>query len=75
MVTHWLPCWVSGVTRSVRGLVGPVSVYFDWVRQLVCSISVWQVFQSVEGDPPVRRTLQSAEVADLALVKTRSHAF
>ena len=36
---------VSGVIGSVLGLVGPVSVYCDWVRWKVgsaTSISVWQ---------------------------------
>ena len=27
-----IPCQAPGVTGSVLGLVGPVSVYCDWVR-------------------------------------------
>ena len=29
---HWVPCQAPGVTGSVLGLVGLVSVYCDWVR-------------------------------------------
>ena len=29
---QWLPCQAAGVLGSVLGLVGPVSVYCDWVR-------------------------------------------
>ena len=46
---HWyssgLPCQAPGVIGSALGLVGPVSVYCDWVRWKVWSatcISVWQ---------------------------------
>ena len=42
---QWLPCQAPGVIRSVLELVGPVSVYCDWVRQKVgpaASISVQQ---------------------------------
>ena len=42
---HWLPCQALGIIGSALGLVGPVSVYCDWVRQKVSSatsISVWQ---------------------------------
>ena len=36
---QWLPCQVPGVVGSALGLVGPVSVYCDWVRwkALICS--------------------------------------
>ena len=40
-----LPCQAPGIIGSVLGLVGPVSVYCDWVRWKVgsaTSISVWQ---------------------------------
>ena len=40
-----LPCQAPGVIGSALGLVGPVSVYCDWVRWKVgsaASISVWQ---------------------------------
>ena len=43
--TPWLPCQAPGVIGSALGLVGPVSVYCDWVRWKVwsaTSISVWQ---------------------------------
>ena len=33
--SYWLPCQVPGVRGSVPGLVGPVSVYGDWMRQQV----------------------------------------
>ena len=45
MALQWLPCQTPGVIGSVLGLVGPVSVYCDWVRWKVGSatfISVWQ---------------------------------
>ena len=40
----WLPCQAPGVIGPALGLVGPVSVYCDWVRYKVgsaTSISVW----------------------------------
>ena len=42
---QWLPFLAPGVIGSVLGLVGPVSVYCNWVRWKVgsaTSISVWQ---------------------------------
>ena len=42
---QWLPCQASGVIGSALVLVGPVSVYCDWVRWKVwsaTSISVWR---------------------------------
>ena len=42
---RWLPCQAPSAVGSVLGLVGPVSVYCDWVRWKVwsaTSISVWQ---------------------------------
>ena len=32
LALQWLPCQVPGVIGSVLGLVGPMSVYCDWVR-------------------------------------------
>ena len=32
LVLRWIPCQTPGVLGSARGLVGPVSVCFDWVR-------------------------------------------
>ena len=32
LALRWLPCREPGVRGSVLGLVGPVSVYCDWVR-------------------------------------------
>ena len=32
LAIQWLPCQVPGITGSALGLVGPVSVYCDWVR-------------------------------------------
>ena len=40
-----IPCQAPGIIGSVLGLAGPVSVYCDWVRWKVwsvTSISVWQ---------------------------------
>ena len=45
LALQWLPCPVHGVIGSALGLVGPVSVYCDWVRGEIwsaTSISVWQ---------------------------------
>ena len=45
LALQWLPCQAPGVIGSVLALVGPVSVYCDWVRWKVwpaTSISVWQ---------------------------------
>ena len=45
MIIQWLPCQAPGIKWSERGLVGPVSVYCDWVRWKVgsaTSISMWQ---------------------------------
>ena len=52
---QWLPCQAPGVIGSVLGLVGPVSVYCDWVRWKVwsaTSISVWQHVQLSEQTRP-----------------------
>ena len=32
LALQWLPCLAPGVIGSALGLVGPVSVYCDWVR-------------------------------------------
>ena len=32
LALQWLPCQAPGVTGSMLGLAGPVSVYCDWVR-------------------------------------------
>ena len=32
LALQWLPCQAPGVVGSALGLVGPVSVYCDWVR-------------------------------------------
>ena len=32
LALQWLPCQAPGVIGSVLGLVGPASVYCDWVR-------------------------------------------
>ena len=32
LALQWLPCQVPGVVGSALGLVGLVSVYYDWVR-------------------------------------------
>ena len=35
LALRWLPCQAPGVIGSTLGLVGPVSVYCDWVRYRV----------------------------------------
>ena len=45
LALQWLLCQAPGIIGSAPGLVGPVSVYCDWVMQKVgsaTSISVWQ---------------------------------
>ena len=39
LALQWLPCQAPGVIGSEPGLVGPVSVYCDWVRWkvLICN--------------------------------------
>ena len=32
LALQWLPCQAPGITGSALGLVGPLSVYCDWVR-------------------------------------------
>ena len=32
LALQWLPCQVPDIIESALGLVGPVSVYCDWVR-------------------------------------------
>ena len=32
LALQWLPCQAPGIIGSVLGLVGAVSVYWDWVR-------------------------------------------
>ena len=45
LAPQWLPCQAPGGIGSVLGLVGPVSVYCEWVRWKVwsaTSTSLWQ---------------------------------
>ena len=45
LALQWLPWEAPGIIGSVLGLVSPVSVFCDWVRQKVwsaTSVSVWQ---------------------------------
>ena len=56
---QWLPCQAPGIIGSALGLVGPVSVYCDWVRQKVesaTSISVCAAGTIVCADPYLRYT-------------------
>ena len=55
LALHWLPYQAPGVIGSALGLVGPVSVYCDWVRWKVgsaASISVWQHVKLSEQTRP-----------------------
>ena len=54
-VFQWLHCQAPGITGSTLGLVGPVSVYCNWVRWKgwpVTIISVWQHVQLSEQTRP-----------------------
>ena len=60
MVLQWLPCQAPGVIGSTLGLVGPVSVYCDWVREvesLICNfytlVCCWDVKQQTNKPGPV----------------------
>ena len=51
LVLQWIPSQAPGVIGSALGLVGPESVYCDWLRYKVWSatcISVWQHVQLSE---------------------------
>ena len=37
----WLPCQAPRFNGSVVGLVGPVSIYYDWVRWQVKFLTFW----------------------------------
>ena len=53
--TQWLPCQAPGGIGSMLGLVGPVSVYCDWVRWKfgsATSISVWQHANCLSSSRP-----------------------
>ena len=55
LALRWLPCQAPGGIGSVLGLVGPVSVYCDWVRWKIgsaTSISVWQYVKLSEQIRP-----------------------
>ena len=56
LALQWLPCQAPGVIGSALGLVGPVSVYCDWVRWTVgsaTSISVWQHLKLSRSVPEI----------------------
>ena len=56
LVLKWLPCQAPGAIGSVLGLVGPVSVYCDWVKLKVWSataVSVWQHVKWSEQTRPL----------------------
>ena len=42
LALQWLPCQAPGIMVSGLGLVGPLSVYCDWVRQKVGSVTLSQ---------------------------------
>ena len=55
LALQWLPYQAPGVIGSVLGLVGPVSVYCDWLKWKVgsaTSVSVWQQVQLSEQVRP-----------------------
>ena len=54
LALQWLPCQAPGVRGSVLGLVGPMSVYCDWVRWRVGSATSVSVRQHVELSEQVR---------------------
>ena len=54
LALQWLPCQSPGVIGSVLGLVGPVSVYCDWVRGKVWSATSNSVWQHVQLSVQIR---------------------
>ena len=56
LVLRWLPCQAPGVMGSALGLVSPVSVYSDWVRQKVGSATSFSVWQHVQLSELIRDT-------------------
>ena len=57
LALQWLPRQAPGIIGSALGLVGPVSVYCDWVRWRVWSataISVWQHEELSRSIPEIR---------------------
>ena len=63
---------MPGVIGSVLGLVGPVSVYCDWVRWTVwcaATISVWQhVKLSEQTTKPTRQTELKSHLFELDFI-------
>ena len=51
---QWLPFRAPGIIGSVLGLVGPVSVYCDWVRWKVGSATSISVLQHVKLSEQIR---------------------
>ena len=59
LALQWLPCQAPGVVSSVMGLVGPVSVYCDWVRWKVwvCNFCLSVAARKIVcADPSLRCT-------------------
>ena len=54
LALQWLPCQAPGVIGSALGLVGPVSVYRDWVKQKVGSATSVSVSQHVQLSEQIR---------------------
>ena len=54
LALRWLPCQAPGVIGSALGLVGPVSVYCDWVRLKVGSVTCISVWQHVNLPEQIR---------------------
>ena len=54
LALQWLSCQTPGGIGSVLGLVGPVSVYCDWVRRKVGSATSDSVWQHVKLSEQIR---------------------
>ena len=54
LALQWLPCQAPGVIGSALGLVGPVSVYCDWVRWKVGSAASISVLQHIKLSEQIR---------------------
>ena len=67
-----VPCRAPGVIGSVLGLVGPVSVYCDWVRWKVWSATSISVLQHVHMPEQIVHEMHSHVAGTLSNQQTNS---
>ena len=74
LILQWIPCQAPGVTRLLLALVGPVSVYCDWVRWKVRSATFISVWQHVQLSGQIRPRVTLASCWDVKQPKKQTHA-